>query len=378
MTGLLGRLLPLFTGPRRVEDLFTEAVARLFVRKPDLCLGWMEKAGLLPSGPYPALGKARVRVFTQKRLASLEHHDTDSRFDLLIEVYRTAPEGADEAETVVDAVMVESKIGSGEGKEQLRRYAEHLGAMKGYCGRTLAYVTRAHDPKVKDKVLDGLGGTVCFKQLRWHEFYRFLEKRAEKDALVEEVMLFMEEQGMASGYRFSAAEIAALSGMPRAVELMEETLGGEVKAELEAFAGNRSKHETFGAMVQNNVRYVISAPLHKGGHLSCYLGYRLRTADGYPIVYVNLMTQPGAPGRSAIIAAMERIADREGWVGYRLDEPASVAMARRMTSLANMLQEDDHVAAVRSFFVHSITQLRKELTAFKEEHPEFLWDGSND
>ena len=33
MTGLLGKLLPLFTGPRRVADLFTESVVRV---PPDL------------------------------------------------------------------------------------------------------------------------------------------------------------------------------------------------------------------------------------------------------------------------------------------------------------------------------------------------------
>ena len=56
----------------------------------------------------------------------------------------------------------------------------------------------------------------------------------EKDTLAEEVMTFMEEQGMASSYRFSATDLMALSGVPRAFEILDETLDEEVKAELES------------------------------------------------------------------------------------------------------------------------------------------------
>ncbi len=44
-------------------------------------------------------------------------------------------------------------------------------------------------------------------------------------------------------------------------------------------------------------------------------------------------------------------------------------------SLATVLGEEDHVAAVKSFFTESIGQLREELTAFKKEHPELPWGG---
>jgi hypothetical protein len=38
VTSLLGKLSLLFPESVRLEDLFTEAVARLFERRPDLCL----------------------------------------------------------------------------------------------------------------------------------------------------------------------------------------------------------------------------------------------------------------------------------------------------------------------------------------------------
>lgn len=83
-----------------------------------------------------------------------------------------------------------------------------------------------------------------------------MQKTVEKGALVEEVMAFMEEQGMARSYCISTTDLATLSGMPRAFEIMEETLGGEVRAKLEAFAGNKSRHETISSFRRNpNRRY---------------------------------------------------------------------------------------------------------------------------
>jgi PD-(D/E)XK nuclease superfamily len=375
VTSLLGKLVRLFPESVPLEDLFTEAVARLFERRPELCVAWLEGVGLLPSALGGRNDDQYVSVSSQRAFAPLEHHDTASRPDLFVEVYRYSGDDAEGDDTVASVVMVESKIGSGEGQDQLRRYAEHLDAMVGYEGKALLYLTRAYDPKDEKGILTGLGDDVRFEQLRWHDFYRFLQA-VEKDALVEEVMAFMEEQGMARSYRFSTTDLAALSGIPRAFEIMEETLGGEVKAELESFAGNKSRHETISNMLRTNVRYVILAQLH-GWDLFSYVGYRLRTSDGYPLAYVNLQTQPGAVGREVSIAAMRSIALRDGWESYGLDDPRAWAGARRTMSLAAVLREEDHVAAVQLFFVESIRQLREELTAFKKEHPELPWDGGS-
>ncbi len=100
------------------------------------------------SPPLPTGGTddRYVRVSSQRTFAPLEHHDTASCPDLLIEVYWLLEEEPANEETVADVVMVESKIGSGEGQDQLRRYAEHLDDMSSFRGETLLYVTRAYDP----------------------------------------------------------------------------------------------------------------------------------------------------------------------------------------------------------------------------------------
>ena len=122
MTSLLGRLLPLFTGARRVEDLFTEAVARLFERRPELCLSWLEDLDLIT--PVSEEARRYIRVTTQKSFVALDEHGRGSRLDLIVEVHHAAEDA--ELESLVDVVIIESKIGSWEGQEQLRRYAGHL------------------------------------------------------------------------------------------------------------------------------------------------------------------------------------------------------------------------------------------------------------
>jgi hypothetical protein len=268
----------LFPDSVPLEDLFTEAVARLFETRPNLCLAWLDEVGVLTATSVSTIGETHVRVRTQESFTSLEHHDIASRPDLLIEVHQPG-EGIIENEAVAHMVMVESKIGSKERPQQLRRYAEHLDGMTSVSSKALLYVTRGYDPKDPDEILSDLGGNVRFKQLRWHDFYRFLET-LEKDALVEEVMAFMEERSMARTYRFSTADLMALSGVPRAFEIFDETLGGEVRAELEAFTGNKVKREMHSVgELRTHLRYNIRAPLH-GWDLFCDVGIPIRQGRG--------------------------------------------------------------------------------------------------
>lgn len=75
MTNLLGRLVRLFPESVPLEDLFTEAVARLFETRLVLCLTWLEDAGLLSSGSAKA-SEGYVRIWSQKRFNPREHHET--------------------------------------------------------------------------------------------------------------------------------------------------------------------------------------------------------------------------------------------------------------------------------------------------------------
>ncbi len=370
MTSLLGKLVRLFSHHRRIEDLFTEAIARLFERQPELCLSWLDELELIT--PISGEDQRYIHVITQKPFVALEEHGSGSRPDLIVEVHHAVEDN--ELNNLAEVVMIESKIGSIEGGDQLPRYAAHLSAMSA-SRKTLIYITRAYDPKDPDDI-EAAAKDIKFRQLRWHDFYKFLQN-TEKDALVEEVMLFMEEQGMARSYRFSTADLMALSGVPRAFEIFDETLGGEVRTKLESFAGNRPRREAVGLDgVRRFGTYQLVAPLHDWD-LFCRLGYLLHMPDGYPAAVVKLQTKPRAIGREASIAAMKRIILLDGWNGYVLDDSSEWSLVEREKGLAHVLSETDHIAAVKHFFIESIHQLRDELTAFKKEHPDLPWNGGN-
>ena len=154
---------------------------------------------------------------------------------------------------------------------------------------------------------------------------------------------------MAKSYRLSTADLMALSGVPRAFEIFDETLGGEVKAELESFTGESVTRETQSV---NELR------MHRRYNVRFFLEAR-----------------PRAEGREASVAAMKRIALNKDWEPYNLDNPSSWAGVRRVRNLTTLLPEEDHVAAVKHFFVESIRHPKAELTAFKKEHLDLPWDG---
>lgn len=377
MSSLLGRLLPLFSGPRRVEDLFTEAVAWLFERRPELCFDWLKEEGLLASDHSVGGEEGYLEVTSQKWLGSLDQQDKASRVDLLIKAYRpTAKNNTVEDEAVADVVMVESKVGSKESPQQLKRYARHLEAMESYRNKALLYITRSYDPKDPYEVLSDIDD-VRFKQPRWRDFYRFLNE-IEKDAPVEEVMSFMEEQGMGRDYRFSADDLIALSGLPRVLDILEETIDVEVRDELARFSGNGVKRTPANILqqIRGDEGYFIYASLDKEANLECYLGYALRYPDGYPRLQVGLYADPAASGSATMRAAIERIARLEGWEwDPENTEAHEVCEVWREVNLVGLLEDGDHVVAAKNFFIGSIRQLNEELTAFKEEHPSLPWSG---
>ena len=75
---MLGRLLRLFPESVPLEDLFTEAVARLLETRPDVCIAWLEEI----EGIAPGHDPEALRISSQRSFAALEHHNnTASRPD---------------------------------------------------------------------------------------------------------------------------------------------------------------------------------------------------------------------------------------------------------------------------------------------------------
>jgi hypothetical protein len=246
---LLSRLLRFHGGTVRLEDFFTEVFAYLLAAYPELCLTWLYQSEVLSnSGEY-----SRISVTTQRSFDALASHLHSSRPDVVIELFESIPVEAAHDQwseelpvTPTDVVFIESKVGSREGQDQLKRYAEQLSAIPDVRRRKLVYITRSFDPKHEDEGVGGLRGSdtpVEYLQLRWHGFYRALEDYRSKSLpnsdLIQEVLLFMKQNGMSQTNRLSAADVVALSGMTKMLAFMRETLSGEVEARIREVSGSK-------------------------------------------------------------------------------------------------------------------------------------------
>jgi hypothetical protein len=198
---LLSRLLRFQGSNGGLEDFFTEIFAHLLSTYSDLCLAWLNESGVLPLNEK----YSHIHVTTQRPFGALEGHSYSSRPDVVIELSESFStevvdgQHSDEAPVPpTDVVFIESKVGSREGQDQLRRYAEHLSALPNVRHRRLVYITRDYDPKDEDEIVGGprvSDAPVGFVPLRWHGFYRTLENYRSTSLpgsdLTQEVLLFM-------------------------------------------------------------------------------------------------------------------------------------------------------------------------------------------
>jgi hypothetical protein len=181
---------------------------------------------------------------------------------------------------------------------------------------------------------------------------------------------------VAKEHRFSATDLVVLSGLPRAFDILEETIDAEVREELTRFAGNNVKRASTSLIqqIRGDEGYFISAPLTREIDFGCYVGYGMRNPDSYPRSSVGLYAEPEVAGSERAIEAIKRVSSLADWED-NLEDPTEWPEVWREISLINLLPEENHVAAVKRFFVESIRQLKEELTDFKKEHSDLPWEG---
>ena len=274
---LFSRLLKLNTGSIPLEDFFTELVAYLFGTNKEILYAWLKHSSLLDSSTYLA-----AHVSTQQAFDPLDWHLSGSRPDILIEI------GDDNSR---DIIFIESKIGSQEGINQLKNYADILHGLPNFRNKLLVYITRDFEPKNPAIIFQKIPeSNVQFRQLRWHEFYRFLKLQANT-MLVQEIITFMQEYDMAHNNQFSSVDVITLANFTKSLKLMDQIIWGGVVSQ-------RFK-EVLGAItrpllteVQRDERYSIRA--WKPEELYCGLGFDLQTSSltDYPKVFLRLDVPP--------------------------------------------------------------------------------------
>ena len=379
---LLSRLLRFQGGAVSLEDYFTEVFAHLLSTHPDLCLAWLNGSGVLPlNGKYN-----HINVITQRSFGALEGHHYASRPDVVIELsegFSTEVGDGERSDEVTvaptDVVFVESKIGSREGEDhQLRRYAEHLAARPNVRHRNLVYITRDYDPKVEDKIVGGTQEAdtpVGFVSLRWHEFYRTLEDYRSMSLphsdLIQEVLLFMKQNGMSQANRLSAADVVVLSGMTRMLAFMRETLSGEVEARISEVSGGKvSRRNSSLWQLATFDRYFVYS--YMGPEFWVGGGFYLaqEDPDDYPWLSVDLEVGPRHPSREGIIKAMRSFAANcSGCEPYELDNPSEWSGLDWGIDLREVLTAEDHMAAARGHFLKSLDDVAR----MQEQYPYLPW-----
>jgi hypothetical protein len=356
LVALFSQLLNLNTGSIPLEDFFTELVAYLFSTDKEVLYSWLNNLNLLDTNIY-----WDAYVSTQREFEPLDGHRLASRPDILIELVDT--EGR-------SIIFVESKIGSQEGYKQLSRYAEILHGISGFQHKFLLYITRDYDPKDKEDIFKNIPqSTVQFRQLRWHQFYRFLKYQADT-MLVQEIVTFMDEYSMAHNNQFSSIDVIALANFTKSLKLMEETMWGEVSQRFEKVLGAIKQKSTALTEVQRHGRYLMTASM-PSGKWWCGLGFILKTSHltDYPIVRLVLEVDPNSPRRAEIIEAMKDICEQYGWTGYNLDSSRDWAGIVRDKSLQDFLSEEDHVVTIKRFFLQTLDELEK----IKDQYSKLPW-----
>ena len=358
---LFGRLLNLNTGSIPLEDFFTELVAYLFSKNKEILYAWLKDLNLLSTNTY-----LDVYISTQREFEPLDGHLLGSRPDLLIELVD---------DTSRSIIFIESKIASQEGYEQLSRYAEILSKLPGFHEKFLLYITRDFEPKDKAVIFKNIPDSIVhFKQLRWHQFHRFLQSHAST-MLVQEVIAFMNEHQMAHNNQFSSIDIIALANFTRSLKLMEEAMWGEVSQRFEKVLGAIKRQNAALTQMQLHGRYLMTADMPRGKWW-CGLGFILRTSSltDYPTVRLMLEVDPRANQRAEIIEAMKDICKQYAWQAYGLNDAKAWSGIAREESLQNFLSKEDHIAAIKQFFLQTLDELEE----IKGKYPKLPWGAIQD
>lgn len=150
--------------------------------------------------------------------------------------------------------------------------------------------------------------------------------------------------------------------MPRALDILEETIDAAVRGELARFSGHKLQRASANFMQQiwADEGYCVCASLDSDDRFGCYLGYAMRYPDGYPRLQVSLYADAGNAGSEAARAAIERITRLEAW--QLVSDNTEQHEVRRERNVASLLGKQDHVVAAKTFYIDSISAVKSDKT----------------
>lgn len=337
------------------EDFLTELISDVF-QNADMVKRFFET---FAGASLSFVGD--VSVSTQQAFPKILDHDTESIPDITLRF----TDGS-----VQHIAFFENKVDAVEGKDQLRRYADHLRTYQdsGYT-TWLFYVTRRDDPKSMAKIFKN-GVSAKFVPLRWYRVYDWLNSFRE-DSYIKNVVQYTEEIQLNDTRRFVPQDMYALQQMNRLQRMMDNCLDGAVDSRMKELFGRNISWSNRTTQLRHHSRYVkANEQVEKNpGQFWIACGFEF-TTDDYPIVTSWIEVSPTAPDRQIILDAMKIFLETNSdWHGANLDEKSAWSNIRIDVSLLDFLKTDDHVEAIQTFFLEKLNVL----SSFKQGNPSLPW-----
>jgi hypothetical protein len=356
---LFQRLLGFHTGTTQTENFFTEIFVSVLNHNPTITRYFLNQFIKLPEKID------RIRVDPQVTFQKLRGHEQDSRPDVVITL---------DFEEGKDLVFIESKLGAREGPNQLIRYAEQLKNISEVRHRYLIYITQSYDPKDEVKITGNSGEHVKFIHATWSRFYSSL-KDFRKDTLVDEMMLFMEENGMAENNVLLPVDVSSMTVFPRLLDFMQTSLEGEVENKYRSVLGYKPEN-IYGDQARYEGRVILWKEL--GQDWAFGVGYFFdKGGREYPSLGVLIEIDPMSSHWNKIASALKKVADNPtdranktvSWEILELDNPDNWTNLYFHESLLNIIAKPDHLQAIRLRLLWYLDQI----AAIKKRYPFLPW-----
>ncbi|MDQ0091168.1 hypothetical protein J2T12_004594 [Paenibacillus anaericanus] len=352
MNSLFQRLYQLLSSKDRnqQEDYLTEIFAEVLV-KEGMLGDFLNKLTDINVSP------TNLReVTTQKTYAKKDAHLTDSRPDMMIRF----SEGDKH-----HVLFIENKLGTGEGHQQLQRYADHLRSYEADGCRThLVYITKAYEPKKKSEIVQN-GNNASFDQVRWYQIYNWL--KGHQSELINIILEYMEEIQLNDSRRFLPQDMYAIQHMERLIRMMDACMDGPVEDIVTKLFNRSTGWTNRFAQLKESYRYMKQND--QGNYSVINFGFYI-TDEEYPTACIMFEINPKCPNRPGLIKAMrEFIVRNEGWSSEDMDDNTAWSNIYYEKSLLNFLSTDDHIESIQAFFIDRLNELYK----LKQQHPEFNW-----
>lgn len=325
------------------EDYLTEIFAET-INENQLVKSFMKvfmSKNIEPSG---------LKINTQQTFNKLDWHICDSRPDIVIRFF-------DNQSKRENILFIECKLNAAEGNQQLKRYADHLKLLEDRgCATYLIYLTEYHDVKKEEDILDTNVDT-NFIQIRWYQIYNWL-KEFDSDRLVKNIITYMEEIKLNKSRNFTPQDIHVIQNIQKPLDLLEESLAGEVDDVLKEFisTGKIKIRDRYNQLVRD---FKYTRQTYISDYASVEVGFWI-LEDDYLVASTTLWIHRDHEEYIKIEKAFDKYSkdasnnfsiDREtygDWIGLNIDR-----------SLLDFLSEGDHVGAIQDYFIASMKFIKE-------------------